>query len=181
MSSKKTLFQQCDLHGFLDSRFRSLSRGFMRFHFSTIHRLGPLFIPNLRFCNHFRGARLNSLARRGGCHWSFQFSPRIFESFRMFFVVWINKINSCQSSSIVELRFFPCPFLFLSILNDFSNFRPIFWRKLIWSGSRPSLRQSPPGPHVHHWRLLFLWSKFRQVSVRIDIAEIVNAFSCMTS
>ena len=90
-------------------RFYSLSRGFIRFHSTTISRFGFLFISSLWQCSNFRDARIIALARHGGCHRSFQFSPRIVESFRLFLVVWINKINYSESSSIVELRFFPLP------------------------------------------------------------------------
>ena len=79
---------------------------------------------------------LGSLSH-GWCHKSFQFSPRVFENFFVLFVIWMDKVNSSQSSSIDELRFFFCPFLFFSILSGFTNFRPNFWPYMIWSSPGP--------------------------------------------
>ena len=81
--------------------------------------------------------------RHGWCHGSFQFSHRVFENVFVFFVIWIDKVNSSLSSSIVELWFFFCPFLFFSILGGFTNFRLPY---MIWSGGRLNLCQTPPGP-----------------------------------
>ena len=93
-----------------------------------------LFMANLRLCLRFRDAWL-TFTRHRGSHRSFQFSSCNFVNFWVSSYVWIKKRNSSQSSSIVELRFLFCPFLFLSILSSFTNFRPIFWPYMIWSGS----------------------------------------------
>ena len=61
-------------------------------------------------------------ARHGRCHRSFQFPPRILESFFVILVIRIKKFNSSQSSSIIEFWFFFCPFLLFSILSGFTNF-----------------------------------------------------------
>ena len=80
---------------------------------------GLIFIANFRLCSPFRDACL-SFTRHGGSHRSFfQFSPRIFENFCIFFVVWNNKRSL---SSIAELRFLCCPFFFSTILSGFYLF-----------------------------------------------------------
>ena len=82
-------------------RFHSLPCGFMRIHFSTINRFGDLLGCNFLLCSHIRGASPNFLFARHGCyHRSFQFSPRIFESFFVLLVIRTDKVNSSQSSSI---------------------------------------------------------------------------------
>ena len=118
----------------------------------TIRCVGILLGCNFRLRHHFRDAILRSFSRHGWCHRSFQFSPRVFENVFVFFVVRISKVNSPLSSSIVELWLFFCPFLFLSILSGFTNFRPCFWSHMIWSGSRLNLCQSLTGPHISFWR-----------------------------
>ena len=135
-------------------RFRSLSRGFMRFHKTTIHCFGVLLGRNFRLCNHFRDARL-SFARHGWRHRCFKLCPRILENFFVLFVIWIDRINSSPSSSIVDLWFFFCPFLLLSILSGFTNFRPNFWPCMIWSGSRVNFGQSLTGTHVSFCKFFF--------------------------
>ena len=102
MSSKKILFKQCAPNGFQIAKILLVV--------SWIHetRFGFLFTSNLWLCHHFRDAGLMPLARHGWCHTSFQFSPRIFEGILIFLVVRINEINSFQSSSSVEFRFFFC-------------------------------------------------------------------------
>ena len=89
-------------------------------------------LPIFGFRIRFHDACL-SFTRHRGSHRSFQFSPRIFENFFISFVVWINKIDSSLSLSIVKLRFLFCPFLFFSILSGFSNFRAHFRPNMIWS------------------------------------------------
>ena len=77
------------------------------------------------------------------------FSPHIFESFFVILVIKINKVNSCQSSSIVVF----C--LFLSILSNFINSSSHFWSYMIWSGGRLNFCQSLLGPHVSFERFSF--------------------------
>ena len=62
----------------------------------------------------------------------FPVSPRIFEDFSVFFIIWIDEVNLSESSSIVELRLLFCPFLLLSILTGFTNFRPNVWTTTYW-------------------------------------------------
>ena len=119
---------------------------------------------NFRFRNHFRDAIGWSFARQAGAMGLSKFSPRVFFFFLKFLlctirVIWIDKVNSSQSASIVELRFPFCPFLFFSILSGFTNFRPNFQPYMIWSGSRLNLCQSLPGPEKFSWRFLFQQSK----------------------
>ena len=165
-------------------RFHWLPCEFMRFYFSTINRLWNLLRCNFLLCNHFRGASMNhSHARHGWCHVSFQFSPRIFESFFVILVIRINEVISSQSSSIVELLLLVFPFLFLSILSGFTNFGPYFWPYMIWSGSRLNFCQSPPGPHISLGMFFFQSSEFGesiskiwQASVQIDIPIVIDTF-----
>ena len=117
------------------------SRGFMRFHFTTFYCFGILLGCDVRLCNHFRDALL-SFARHGWSHRSFKYSPRILENFFVLSVISLEKVNSSHFSSIVELCFCFCPFLFLSVLSGFTNFRPNFWPYMIWSGFCLNLRQS---------------------------------------
>ena len=126
-------------------RFCSLPRRFVGFHFSAIHCFELSFVATLRLCIRFHNARMRFVhpPTGHGCgHRSFQFSPRVFWNFFVLFVIWIDEVNSSQSSSIVELWFFFCPFLFFSILSGFTNFRPNFWPYMIWSGCRLNLFQS---------------------------------------
>ena len=62
-------------------------------------------------------------------------------------VIRINKVNSCQSSSIVEFGLLDFPFLFFSILSGFPNLGPYSWPHMIGSGSRLNFCESPPRPH----------------------------------
>ena len=94
-------------------RFCSLSRGLMRFHQITIHIFEFLFFA-IVLC-HFGDTRMlhvHPLAWHGWCHRSFQFSSCVSENLRILFVIWINKVNSTQFSSIVKFWLFFCPFLF---------------------------------------------------------------------
>ena len=121
----------------------------MRFHFTTMKRFWSLLGCFVRPRTHFRDASLSfPLARHGYCHGSFQFSPRIFECFFVILVIRLNKVNSSQTSGIVEFCLLVCPFLFFSILSGFNNFCAYFWSYMIWSGSRLHFCQSPPGPHT---------------------------------
>ena len=84
--------------------------------------------------NNFRGASLSFLfARHSWCHRPFQFSPRIFESFFVILVIRINRVNSSQSSSIIEFWLLVFPHLFFSILSVLTNFCPYFWPLMIHS------------------------------------------------
>ena len=72
-------------------RFHSLPCGFMRFHCTTINRVGNLLECNFLLCSHLRGASPSfPLARHGCCNRSFQFSHRVFESFFEMLVVRID-------------------------------------------------------------------------------------------
>ena len=86
-----------------------------------------------------------SFARHGWCPGSFQFSPSVFEDFSVFFIIRIDRGNFPQPSSIVELGFFLCPFLFFSILSGFTNFRPYFRPHICRSGSCLNVCQSHTG------------------------------------
>ena len=123
-------------------RFNLLPCGVMRFHHTNIQCFGILLGCNFRLRNHFRDAILRFFTRHGWCQGYFQFSRRVFEDFSLFFIIQIDEVISPQSSSIVELWFFFCPFLFFSILSGFTYFRPYFWTHIIWSGSRLNLCQS---------------------------------------
>ena len=136
-------------------RFHSLPCGFIRFHCTTIHCFGTLLGSNFLLRSHFRDAWL-PFARHGWSHRPCQFSPHVFENFFALFVIRIDRVDSSQSSSFVELQFFFCPFLFFSILlSGFTNFRPNFWTYMIWSGSRLNLCQSPSGPQKSFGRSFF--------------------------
>ena len=125
-------------------RFHSLPCGFMRFNSTTRRCFGILLGFNFRLRSHLRDAIGWFITRRGWCHRSFQFPPRVFENFFVLFVIWIDEVSSSQSSSIVEPWVFLLPIPFFSILSAFSNFRPNFWPYMIWSGSRLNLCQSLP-------------------------------------
>ena len=105
---------------------------------SWIHEI-PVFIQtfciaNFWLCIRFRALReswvfsfsSSHLRENSGCSSSFE------------------STNFSQSSSIVELRFSFCSFMFLSILSSFTNFRPVFWSYMIKSGSCLSFCHSPP-------------------------------------
>ena len=112
-------------------RFHSVPCGFVRFHYTTTF-FGILPWFNFRLRSHLRDAIWWSFTRHGSGHRSFQFSSRTFENFFVVFVIWIGKVKSSQSSSIVELWFLFCRLLFFSILSGFTNFRPHFCHT--WSG-----------------------------------------------
>ena len=122
----------------------------MRFHRALIIRSWSLLGCNLRLGKHFRDTFWRSFTKHGWSHRSFQFSRRVLENVSVFFIIWIDKVNSSQSSSIVELWFFFCPFLFFSMLSGFTNFRPNFWPYMIWSGRRLNLCQSP-SDHIYRF------------------------------
>ena len=141
--ARNAIFMFCEWR-----RFRSLLCGFMRFSNATTKRFGNLLGCNFMLCSHFPGASLSfPSARHGGCNRSFQFSPRIYESFFVMLVIRINKVkNSSQSSSIVGFGLLVFPFLFFSILSGFTNFGPLVWPYMIWSGSRLNFCCSLTGP-----------------------------------
>ena len=112
-------------------RLCSLLRRIMRLH-TNIHCFELFFIAIFRLRIRFRDTWLSFTPHRGS-HRSFQFLSRFFENFSMFFVVWIDKVNPSQSSSIVELRLLFSPFLLFQILSGFTHFRPNFWPHMIWS------------------------------------------------
>ena len=111
-----------------------------------------------------------------------------FLSFIVILVIGINEVKSLPSSSIAEFWLLVFPFLFVSILCGFPNFRPYFWPYMIWSGSRLNFFSISPGPHIplggfsfnrvnlvktiHESDKLVFESTFQQSSTR---------FSCMTS
>ena len=80
-------------------RFHSLSCGFMRLHRTTINRFWESLESNFLLCNHFRDASVNHpVGRHSWCHGSFQFSPRIFESFFVILMIRINEVNASRFS-----------------------------------------------------------------------------------
>ena len=83
----------------------------MRCHYTTIFCLRNLVrCSQLRYP--FPGAKMNLLrARHGRVHKPVPFSPRGFQGFHVFFVIWINKVDSSLSSfgfsfSILVFLFF---------------------------------------------------------------------------
>ena len=156
----------------------------MRFHCATISRFEDLLGCNFLLCNHLRGASLSFLfARHSCCHKSFQFYPRIFESFFVILVIKINEANSSPSPSIVELWLFVFPFLFFSILSGFTNFGSYFWTYIIWSGCRLNYCQSHTD-HIYPFggfsfnRVNFVnpFHESDKMFVRIDIPIVVDTF-----
>ena len=135
-------------------RFHSLPCGIMKFHCTL---LKP-FLESFRMHSPPSQPIRRYFARYGWCHWPFQFSPRIWENFFVFFVIRIVKTNSSQFPSKIELLLLFCPFLLFSILSGFTYFRPYFWPYMIWSGS-PNVCQSPLGPHSF-WNFCFNEVKF---------------------
>ena len=84
-----------------------------------------------------------SFTGHGGCHWSFQISPRILHSIVMFFI-WINEVNCSQLSSIFSnLGFSIAHSWVFSVLRGFSNSGPYFRPHMIRSGNRLNFCQSP--------------------------------------
>ena len=111
----------------------------------------------------------------------FQLSPRIFWRVLVFFVIWIIKVDSSQSSSIVQfwlLVFSILVFLDSGLLYQFfSSFRP----NMIWTGSRLNFCQSSHWPHISLGRFFFQNSEscesfpgIWQTSVQIDIPVVIN-------
>ena len=82
--------------------------------------------------------------------------PRIFWGGQVFFVIQINKVDSSQSSSIVEFWLLVFPLLFFAILSGFPNFAPYLRPCMIWSRSRLNFCQSPRGPTKIPWEVLLL-------------------------
>ena len=163
-------------------RFCSLSRR-LRFNNTIIHLFELLFIANLRLCIRFHDAWL-SFTRHRGSHKSFQFSSCVVENFWVFSVVWINKINSPQSSSIVELRFSFFPFLFFSILSGITNFCPNFWPYMIWSGScldlcQPLLSYSSIVHHLSGVNACRLQVHISEHSLVIALARLTLRNACI--
>ena len=70
-------------------RFFSLSRRFMRFHYTIINCFKPFLLSIFGFA--FAIAMLLSFTRHRGSHRSFQFSSCVFENFWVFSIVWIKK------------------------------------------------------------------------------------------
>ena len=91
--------------------------------------------------------------------WCLQLSPCILDDILVIFVTWINRINSCQISGIMEFWFLDGPLLLLSFLSCFSNPRPSVRPYVMWMWCRVNFCQSPPGPHVSFWKSLvqFAW------------------------
>ena len=121
--------------------------------FVEVHHTTTDGFWNLVRCSHFRSqfpvASVNLLFARHGCvHGPFQFSPRIFESDFVILAIRINKVNSSQSSCIVEFWHLVFPCLFSSILSGFTNFCPYFWSYMSWSGSRLNFCRSPRAPQI---------------------------------
>ena len=137
-------------------RFRSLSRGLMRFHNTTTHRFGILLTLSWCSCLLHGMVEAKSLS---------DFLSRVFflENFSVLFVIWIDKLNSSNFSSIVELQFL----LSIPVSRVSSTFRPNFWICMIWSGSRLHLCQSPLRAHVSFRRLVFNIVNFKKSSPRV--------------
>ena len=102
-------------------RFCSLSRRFKRFHNTIIHCFELLFIANLWICIRFRDTWL-SLTRHRGSHRS---SSSLLAFLRIpessLSSGSTNQVDSSPSLRIVELWFFFCPFLIVSILSSFAK------------------------------------------------------------
>ena len=117
----------------------ALSRRFMGLHRKTKIALNS-FIADLRLCARSHDAWISCTRHRGSHK----------ESLSNFLLAFLRisgfslscGTNYSQSSSIVELRFLLCPFLFLLLLSGFINCRPNSKRYMIWSGNRLNPRQS---------------------------------------
>ena len=100
-------------------RFHSLSCGFMRFHRTTINRFWNLLRAISCFATTFVmlvwTILLEGIAGAMGLT-NFLLAFFYKESFFVILIIRINKVNSCQSSSMVEFWLLVFPFLFLSIL-----------------------------------------------------------------
>ena len=122
----------------------------------------PNFVLGLRSCGDATNCCLSpetfgilSFAKHGRSHGYLQLPSCVFHGLLTLMIVWINKINSPQSSSIIYFRLFHCPFLFFPILCGFPNLRPYFGPHKIRSGSRWNFCQSPRGPHISFGKFLF--------------------------
>ena len=117
-------------------RFHSLPCGFVRFHHTTISCLW-----NLVRCIQLRSqlvvlewtSFLHCMAASTGL------SNFLLACSRVSVYSWFSIVDSSQSSSIVEFWLLVFPFLLISILSGFPNFRPNFWPYMIWSRSRLNL------------------------------------------
>ena len=126
-----------------------LCRRFMRFHKAIIHCFGHLA--------NFSAS--HSLSRCLFVFYTASREPWVFPIFTshlrefVITVVWVGKVNSSQSSSIVEFLFLVFPIL------DSERLYP-FWSILLAihdlvCGSRLNFCQSFPGPHISFRRFLF--------------------------
>ena len=72
----------------------------MSFHYTTIIGFWSLLACNLRLCKHFRDAMWSfSFTRHIWCHWSFDFSSRIVQSF---YVILVARIaGHCRASALL--------------------------------------------------------------------------------
>ena len=116
------------------------------------------------YCSVFPVAGYGSCSFTWHCrnHVCFQFSPCILDDVFVFFITWINRINTPQTSGILEFGLFECPLLIFFSLSGFSNSCPSFRPFLIWTCRRLNVCQSPTGPHTSFWRCLFQSIKFRE-------------------
>ena len=175
-------------------RFCSMSRRLVGFHHTTLHCFELLLMANFLLCIGFHDAGLLSvsLAGHGWSHRSFQFSSCVFDNFWILFVIGIDEVNPSQLSSIVKLQLVSLSPIPASLdsgrLYQFSS-SLLAIHDLDWQSFRLNHCQSPPGPHVSLWKLLYQWSEFRksfpgvwQMLAWIDIPAIASIFfSCMTS
>ena len=123
---------------FLKSQFHLLSCGFMRLHYTSVLWLW-YFVGRSKPCSSFLEAKLAwifLLARHGRFHVHFQLSPCFLIRLFMFFVFWVNKINSSYSARVLKLRFFVRPFMLLSSLCCFAEVCAYFWPHVTRSCSR---------------------------------------------
>ena len=93
-------------------------------------------------------AVLAYLSKHSGSHWRFQFLASILDGFFEFLVLNVNEINSSQSSGIVELSFFNCPFMLLPQLSISCQFRLEFWPSMTWPGCQLFSHQSPRTTYI---------------------------------
>ena len=130
-------------------RFHSLPCGFMRFHHALMNRfLESVGMQSPTFATTFVmpfGDLLHSMTAARGLS---KLYPRILDSFCVISVIRINKVNSSQSSSIVESWFLVCPFLLFSLLRSFSDLGPYLRPHILRSGSRLNFLSVTPN-HIN--------------------------------
>ena len=111
-----------------------------------MHCFGILLGCNVGLRRHLRGAIW---------WWAFPvFFLRFSKNFRRFTDIWIKKVNSFHLSSIVELQFLFCQFLFFLDSERRYQLSSILPDNNLGFGRRVIFCHSPSGPHVSLWRFV---------------------------